>query len=132
MLKTLEPGSTADRQQAKLDAKIAAVATAVPEHKICQAEVTKLAREVFPHLARLEGLYGNTGIETRFASEPPDWYYQHHGWETRTAIFQRHALDLLEEVTIEAAKWPLLSSTILVRLLSTPSPGLRFQVSMRS
>ena len=38
--------------------------------------------------------------------EPPDWYHQRHGWEARTAIFQRHAVDLLEEVafkTTEAA-----------------------------
>ena len=104
MLKTSSQGQRADRKQTKFDAKIAAVATAVPEHRICQAEITKRAREVFPHLARLESLYGNTGIETRYACQPPDWYYQRHGWETRTAIFQRHALDLLEEVALKATK----------------------------
>ena len=52
--------------------------------------------------------------------------------KTRTAIFQRHALDLLEEVALKAAKAPLSGSTILVRLSSTPSLGLPFQVSMRS
>ena len=104
MLKTSSQGQRADRKQTKFDAKIAAVATAVPEHRICQAEITKRAREVFPHLARLESLYGNTGIETLYACQPPDRYYQRHGWETRTAIFQRHALDLLEEVALKATK----------------------------
>ena len=104
MLKTATQDQRAEGKRAKFDVEIASVATAVPEHRICQAESIKLAREVFPHLARLESLYGNTGIETRYACEPPDWYYQHHGWETRTAIFQRHALDLLEEVALKAAK----------------------------
>ena len=104
MLKTASQGQRAEGKKAKFDVEIASVATAVPEHKICQAEITKRAREVFPHLPRLESLYGNTGIETRYACEPPDWYYQHHGWETRTAIFQRHALDLLEEVALKADK----------------------------
>ena len=63
MLKTASQGQRTEGKKAKFDVEIASVATAVPEHKICQAEVTKLGREVFPHLARLESLYGNTGIE---------------------------------------------------------------------
>ena len=104
MLKTAGQRQRAERKKAKFDVEIASVATAVPEHRICQAEITKRAREVFPHLARLESLYGNTGIETRYACEAPDWYYERHGWETRTAVFQRHALDLLEEVALKATK----------------------------
>jgi alkylresorcinol/alkylpyrone synthase len=57
---------------------------------------------VFPHLARLGTLYSNTGIETRYACQPKDWYYERHGWEARTEVFQRHALALLEEVTLAA------------------------------
>jgi alkylresorcinol/alkylpyrone synthase len=104
MLKTASQGQRAEGKKAKFDVEIASVATAVPAHKICQAEITNRAREVFPHLARLESLYGNTGIETRYACEKPDWYYQRHGWETRTAVFQRHALDLLEEVALKTTE----------------------------
>src|SRR4029079_9814839 len=60
------------------------------------------ARVVFPHLARLDGLYANTGIESRYACQPKDWYYERHGWAARTELFQRHALQLLEEVTLAA------------------------------
>jgi hypothetical protein len=66
MLKTASQGQRAEGNKAKFDVEIASVATAVPAHKICQAEITKRAREVFPHLAQLESLYGNTGIETRY------------------------------------------------------------------
>src|SRR5262245_52808686 len=104
MLKTASQSQRAEGKKAKFDVEIASVATAVPEHKIGRAEIVKLAREVFLDLTRLESLHGNTGIETRYTCEPPDWYYRHHGWETRTATFQRHALDLLEEVALKAAK----------------------------
>lgn len=84
------------------DVAIAGVATAVPPHKVSQEDVAERAKAVFPHLARLDGLYANTGIESRYACQPKDWYYEHHGWEARTEVFQRHALQLLEEVTLAA------------------------------
>lgn len=104
MLKTASQGQRAEGKKAKFDVEIASVATAVPAHKIGQAEIAKRAREIFPHLPRLESLYGNTGIDNRYLCEPPDWYHERHGWETRTAIFQRHALALLEEVALKTTE----------------------------
>ena len=92
-----------NRHQARaFDVAIAGVATAVPQHKVSQDDIAERAKAVFPHLARLEGLYANTGIESRYACQPKDWYYERHGWEARTEVFQRHALQLLEEVTLAA------------------------------
>jgi alkylresorcinol/alkylpyrone synthase len=102
MLKTANKIGQAHRAAAGFDVEIAGVATAVPAHKVSQADISERAKVVFPHLARLEGLYANTGIETRYFCEPPDWYYERHGWEERTAVFQRHALALLEEVALKA------------------------------
>jgi alkylresorcinol/alkylpyrone synthase len=104
MLKTASQGQRSERKQSTFDVEIAAVATAVPAHEVRQAEVAERAKTVFPHLARLESLYGNTGIETRYACEPSDWYYERHGWEARTAVFQRHALDMLEKVTLKVTE----------------------------
>lgn len=104
MLKIASQVQQAKGKNAKFDVEIASVATAVPEHKICQAEIAKRARKIFPHLPRLESLYGNTGIDNRYLCEPPDWYHQRHGWEARTAIFQRHALDLLEEAALKTTE----------------------------
>jgi alkylresorcinol/alkylpyrone synthase len=95
--------TTRNRHKAPVfDVAIAGVATAVPLHKISQDDIAERAKAVFPHLARLEGLYANTGIESRYACQPKDWYYERHGWEARTEVFQRHALQLLEEVTLAA------------------------------
>src|SRR4029078_5606125 len=84
------------------DVEIAGVAVAVPEHKVSQEDIAERAKAVFPHLARLGTLYSTTGSQSLSACQPKDWYYERHGWEARTEVFQRHALKLLEEVTLAA------------------------------
>jgi len=98
MLKTAARATQTSQAARPLHVEIMGVATAVPQHKVCQDDVAERAKKVFPHLARLGALYGNTGIETRYSCQPSDWYYQRHGWEARTEVFQHHALALLEEV----------------------------------
>ena len=102
MLETAARAKQAGQRAQAFDVAITGVATAVPPHKVSQDDIAERARAVFPHLARLEGLYANTGIESRYACQPKDWYYERHGWEARTEVFQRHALQLLEEVTLAA------------------------------
>src|SRR5215470_44506 len=86
------------------DLVIASVSSAVPSHKVSQAAAAERAMCVFPHLTGLAGLFANTGIESRYVCEAPDWYLQDRGWEERTASFQRHALVLLEEVALKAVE----------------------------
>ncbi len=102
MLKTASRSKETRHRTKAFDVEIAGVAIAVPEHRVSQDDIAERAKEVFPHLARLGTLYSNTGIENRYACQPKDWYYERHGWETRTEVFQRHALDLLEKVTLAA------------------------------
>jgi alkylresorcinol/alkylpyrone synthase len=102
MLETAARSERTGRRTQSFDVAITGVATAVPPHRVSQDDVAERARAVFPHLARLDGLYANTGIESRYACQPKDWYYERHGWEARTEVFQRHALELLEEVTLAA------------------------------
>src|SRR5262245_467177 len=97
---------TAVRSDARcrLDVDILSVATAHPAHKVEQGEALERAKAIFPHLARLEALYAHTGIDTRYSCEPYQWCQQTHGWEDRTATFQRHALELLEQVAVKAVQ----------------------------
>ena len=53
-----------------LDTEILSVATANPKYKIDQRDAWEGARSVFPHLARMEALYTNTGIESRYSCVP--------------------------------------------------------------
>ena len=94
--------STRDRKTAAFDVEIAAVATAVPEHVIAQAEVERRSRRFYPQFAHMAALYANTGVGTRYFCMPEDWYEAPRSWEERTAVFQKHALDLLERVASDA------------------------------
>jgi alkylresorcinol/alkylpyrone synthase len=93
---------TPSHVRSRLDVEILSVATANPPHRVDQGEAVARVRSVFPHLARLEPLYANTGIETRYSCEPYEWCQHPHGWVERTRTFQGHAVALLEEVAAKA------------------------------
>lgn len=102
MLKTESRAVRVGQERASCDVEIAGLALAVPSHLVTQAEVTNRARQLFPKLGRHDALFANTGIESRYTCQPPEWYHQNHCWEERTEIFQRHALTLLERVAVDA------------------------------
>ena len=73
----------------------------VPQYVFGQAETSERAQKVYPQFRspRLDALYTNTGIDTRYAVKPQEWYLEPRTWEERTAVYQENALDLLERVT---------------------------------
>ena len=103
MLDKVSRSETDKRSVASFDVAIASVATAVPSFEVTQAEMVARARAVYPQFAHMESLYANTGIKTRYSCEPREWYLSPRTWEERTSSFQRHALDLLERVAVDAA-----------------------------
>ncbi len=88
------------------DPRLLSVATALPPHRFEQAETLTVARSVFAHrlrdFDRLAPVFANTGIRTRHAACPLSWYLEPHGWGERAAVFERVALDLLEEAAAKA------------------------------
>jgi len=82
--------------------EIASVATAVPQHVVTQEDAKFRAQKVYPQYARLAALYTNTGIDTRYSVEPVPWHLTTHTWEERSEVYQRNALDLLEQVATQA------------------------------
>jgi alkylresorcinol/alkylpyrone synthase len=86
------------------DVEVLSLATANPQFRLLQAEAAFRAKELYPHLRKLWQLYDNTGIEFRYNCEPIEWYLRPHSWQERTDSFQRHALDLFEEVTLKATE----------------------------
>jgi alkylresorcinol/alkylpyrone synthase len=89
---------------AAFDVEILSLATANPPFRLAQSEAAFRAKQLFPHLRKLWPLYENTGIEFRYNCEPIEWYLRPHSWEERTQSFHRHALDLLEQVTVKATE----------------------------
>ena len=102
MLEVVGPKASAAVVTGGFDVEILSVATANPSFELSQTEATRRAKEIFPHLKALWPLYDNTGIELRYNCQPVEWYLKPHSWEERTAIFQKHALDLLADVTLKA------------------------------
>ncbi len=85
------------------DARILAVATAVPPFVLGQTEVMRRidlalgprSREI----VRLLPMFGNTGIERRYSCVPIEWYEELHEWPERNQVYLDSALDLLERAT---------------------------------
>jgi len=81
------------------------VATALPAFEIRQADAEALARRIFARngaeMERLLPVFANAGIERRYSCMPLDWYEHPHGWRERNALFEQHALDLLERATVK-------------------------------
>lgn len=84
--------------------EILSIATANPPIKLSQADALAGARAIFPQFARLETLFANTGIDTRYNCQPIEWYQTPHTWEERTEVFQKHALDLIEQIAVDATE----------------------------
>ncbi|CAA7616069.1 type III polyketide synthase [Magnetospirillum sp. UT-4] len=77
--------------------RLAAIATAVPDHVLDGDLAAALAARLFADdLARLGAVHANAGIRRRHTCVPPDWFLREHGWAERSALFQENALLLGE------------------------------------
>lgn len=81
--------------------RLLSLATAVPRHRITQAEARDFSRFVFAgrgdDFERLLPVYANAGIDTRYSSMPIDWLGQRKGWRESTRAYKEGALALLED-----------------------------------
>lgn len=80
------------------DPRIEAVATAVPDHDVDQADLVEVARafveERAPELLDMLPVFENAGVQTRHLAKPVPWYLDEHGWEDRNAEFARSGVEL--------------------------------------
>jgi alkylresorcinol/alkylpyrone synthase len=84
-------------------ARVLAVATAVPPYELGQTEVTRrIELALGPHsreIVRLLPMFGNTGIDRRYSCVPIEWYEDLHEWPERNRVYLDSAVDLLESAT---------------------------------
>ena len=85
-----------------LPVEILSIATANPPYKVSQNDALADAANIYPQFASFFGLFANTGIDFRYTCQPTRWYQRPHTWEERTEVYQEHALELLEQVAVEA------------------------------
>ena len=108
--------------------RIAAIATAVPPHRLEQADVARRAAALFgdgiADFDRFLPVYQNAAIETRYSCVPAAWYGERHGFGARNDLFLRHAVDLLEQVTIELLTGAALAIVDIDALVVVSTSGI--------
>ncbi len=85
-------------------AKLNAIATAVPEFQISQADVLARMSQLAPGgiPARLHSIYDNAGIDKRHIVQPADAYMTGQDWTTRNQVYLRESKKLLVKVSADA------------------------------
>jgi alkylresorcinol/alkylpyrone synthase len=77
------------------------VATAVPPHRIAQRDVAAAAHRAFGSrfgdYERLAAVFETSGIRTRYAVRPLDWYFGPLGWPERSAAYLDGAVALFAD-----------------------------------
>ena len=86
--------------------KVLSVATAVPPHRVGQAEVKEFARgmfgEVYRDIGRLTPVFDNVHVENRHFCVPLEWFERDHTFPEKNALYVEHALDLSEKAARRA------------------------------
>lgn len=89
---TWDDGHMAEMRQ---PARLHALATATPPHRLDQTVAEGMARALFgATFDRLGPIYANSGIHCRWSCVPPHWFNHPHDWHERSALFVEHALAL--------------------------------------
>ncbi|HEV2531543.1 type III polyketide synthase [Phenylobacterium sp.] len=77
---------------------IVSLETASPPYELSQDEVLETVLthfgDRFPLVERLAPVFANSGIRTRQAVRPLEWYLESRGWPERSATYLEGALDL--------------------------------------
>lgn len=116
------------------------LATAVPPHRINQAEAKKIGRDLFSGRKalydRLSGVFDNAGIEGRNIVAPIDWYAGDHRWESRNNLYLDAAKSLFEEAALAAIVRANLSpaeidGVVFVSTTGIATPSLEARVGPR-
>jgi len=79
--------------------RLAALATAIPPHRLDQSNVVARVEQLFgrsPDFERLISVYANSGINCRYSVMPFEWFDTPHDWPDRNHAYLAGALDLIE------------------------------------
>jgi len=114
--------------------------TAVPPHRLDQAEVAQRAKEIFGRLlGRYPGLtdvFVNAGIERRYSVKPIEWFEEPRDWPQRTEAFCQGAETIFVEVAVKALKRAGLDprdvdTVVMVSSTGIATPSIEARVAKR-
>ena len=95
--------------------KLLSIGTAVPPYRIDQRDAAAAAHQGFasrfPDFEQLARVFESSGIKSRYAVRPLDWYLTPLGWPERTAAF----VDGASELFVDAAETALRAADVRAR-----------------
>ena len=72
---------------------------AFPKNKVLQSDIKFFSEKLFSskiNFKKMEKIYENSGVKSRFLVNELDWYLDEHNWEERNISFKKNAIDLLK------------------------------------
>ena len=109
-------------------ARLLSLACASPPHEFLQAEVGTQARRLFGpkfrDFERLFPIFRNTGIRTRQAVMPMEWYFQDRTWPERTAVYLEGATELFCDAATQALERAGLTAADVDTIVTVSSTGI--------
>ena len=76
------------------------LSSAFPKNKVYQDDIKNLGRKLFSskiNFKKMEKVYDNSGVKTRYLSEQLSWYLNEHNLSERNFLFKKNALSLLKK-----------------------------------
>ncbi|MEQ9642826.1 MAG: 3-oxoacyl-[acyl-carrier-protein] synthase III C-terminal domain-containing protein [Alphaproteobacteria bacterium] len=108
--------------------RLAALATAVPDHVLHQDKVATEAASFFGKsfgaFDRLAPVYRNAEIETRYSCVPIDWYTADTGFKARNDLFLVNAVELLSRAAEQAIAEAGLAPADIDMVVTVSSTGI--------
>jgi alkylresorcinol/alkylpyrone synthase len=108
--------------------KLVALATATPAHVLEQDAAAAAAAAAFAgkgfRTPDLLSIFRNTGIRTRKAVRPLEWYVQPHDWPERNAVYLENAEALYVEVATAALAQAGMAGEDVGQLVTVSSSGI--------
>lgn len=104
------------------------LATAVPPHRLEQADVEGIARrmfaESFARYPKLADVFVNAGIERRYSVRPLEWFDAPHDWSERTRAYLDGAGDLFVKAATAALKRARFAARDVDVIVTVSSTGI--------
>ncbi len=116
------------------------LATALPPHRLEQADVAAIARrkfaKSFARFPKLADVFVNSGIERRYSVRPLEWFDAPHDWSERTQAYLDGASELFVAAAAAALKRAGVAARevdVIVTVSSTgiATPSLEARVGQR-
>jgi alkylresorcinol/alkylpyrone synthase len=109
-------------------ARLLALATASPPHRVDKEMAREGARRIFQgrseHFDRMWQVFDTAGIDARQVCEPVDWYVARQDWTGRNQRFLAHADDLLEQAATRCLENAGLQAEDVDQIVTVCSTGI--------